>query len=130
FASEVKKKKSCSNNGGNKNFKVVLVKPKTQYRHEAKQSTEGAIRKTTSSIGKKNVSTSGNGTFSLCNSFETLNAKNTVIEEVETVEYSGDQGSEDEVEFVDNEMTSYVAPKPSGLDMELRACWNNEGKHM
>ncbi|GJW43400.1 hypothetical protein Tco_0072199 [Tanacetum coccineum] len=47
---------------------------------------------------------------------------------LEKVDYSGNQGSEDEVEY--NEMTSYLASKLLGLDMGLRACWNNEGKHM
>ncbi|GJR19218.1 hypothetical protein Tco_0967745 [Tanacetum coccineum] len=32
---------------------------------------------------------------------------------LENVEYSGDQGSEDEVESVDNEMACYLASKPS-----------------
>ncbi|GKE05838.1 hypothetical protein Tco_1397856 [Tanacetum coccineum] len=48
------------------------------------QSTEGASLKTTPSVGKKNVSTSGNGTFSLSNSFVALNDENLIIEEVET----------------------------------------------
>ncbi|GJW46981.1 hypothetical protein Tco_0078627 [Tanacetum coccineum] len=39
---------------------------------------------TTPSLDKKNVSTSGNGTFSLNNSFEALNDENSVSEEVET----------------------------------------------
>ncbi|GJS48359.1 histidine kinase 3, partial [Tanacetum coccineum] len=77
-------KKPGSNNGGNKNFKPVSVKPKPQYRLKAKQSTKGANRKTTPSVGKKNVSTSRNGTFSLSNSFEALNIKNSVSEEVKT----------------------------------------------
>ncbi|GJX85084.1 putative ribonuclease H-like domain-containing protein [Tanacetum coccineum] len=79
---EVKKKKLCGNNGGNKNFKLVLVKPKTHYRPKAKQSIEGVSRKMTPSVGKKNVSTLGDGTFSLSNSFEALNVENPVIKEV------------------------------------------------
>nr|GEZ16887.1 protein heat-stress-associated 32 [Tanacetum cinerariifolium] len=31
------------------------------------------------------------------------------------VDYSGDQDSEDEIESVDNKMTSYLASKPSGV---------------
>ncbi|GKD64326.1 hypothetical protein Tco_1306434 [Tanacetum coccineum] len=80
---EVKKKKIVGNIGGNKNFKPVLVKPKPQYRPKAKQSTKGVNQKTTPSVGKKNVSTLGNGTFSLSNSFEDLNVENSVSEEVE-----------------------------------------------
>ncbi|GJS57873.1 hypothetical protein Tco_0652657, partial [Tanacetum coccineum] len=116
---EVKKKSSGDNNGGNKNFKLVSVKPKTQYRPKTKLTTEGASQKTTPSVGKKDVSTSHNGTFSIINSLEALNVDNPVIEEVETgnkastsggkrvlvdddgkplenVDYSGDQDSEDE----------------------------------
>ncbi|GKB35771.1 hypothetical protein Tco_0880713 [Tanacetum coccineum] len=91
------------------------------------QSTEGASLKTTPSVGKKNVSTSGNGTFSLSNSFVALNDENLIIEEgkcvlvddngkpLEKVEYSGDNGSEDEVEYVHNEMASYLTSKSSGV---------------
>ncbi|GKB67241.1 hypothetical protein Tco_0928653 [Tanacetum coccineum] len=31
------------------------------------------------------------------------------------IDYSGDQDSEDEIEYVDNEMESYSASKPSGV---------------
>ncbi|GJS54321.1 hypothetical protein Tco_0627683 [Tanacetum coccineum] len=94
------------------------------------QSTEGASLKTTPSVGKKNVSTSGNGTFSLSNSFVALNDENLIIEELldgkcvlvddngkplEKVEYSGDNGSEDEVEYVHDEMASYLTSKSSGV---------------
>ncbi|GJT58643.1 hypothetical protein Tco_1002176 [Tanacetum coccineum] len=130
---------------------------------------EGANRKTTPSVGKKNVSISCNGTFSLSNSFEALNVKNSVSGEVKTsnkattsgvkeegqsstplvekinmfekqpsegecvlvdddgkplkkFDYLGDHDSEDEIESVDNEIASYLASKPSGLNMVLRAC--------
>ncbi|GKG52883.1 hypothetical protein Tco_0549995, partial [Tanacetum coccineum] len=36
---------------------------------------------------------------------------------VEKVDYSGDHGSEDEVEPDDNKMIGFLASKPSGLDM-------------
>ncbi|GJV12657.1 hypothetical protein Tco_1354198 [Tanacetum coccineum] len=80
---EVKKKKSCGNNGGNKNFKLVLVKQKILYLPKAKQSAEGISKSpkmtpfvgmnkaSTSSYNKESTSTRGNG-FSLCNSFEDL----------------------------------------------------------
>ncbi|GJY74262.1 reverse transcriptase domain-containing protein [Tanacetum coccineum] len=84
---------------------------------------KGKHFKTNPSISKKNVSTSGNGTFSLSNLFEVLNVDNPVIEKVETgnmastsgvqEEEQSDQGSKDEVESVDNEMTSYLYLKPS-----------------
>ncbi|GKC56168.1 hypothetical protein Tco_1083766 [Tanacetum coccineum] len=119
----------------------------------------GRTKRRPISVGKKNVSTSCNGTFSLSNSFVALNVENSVSEEVKTgnkastssvqeegksstplekinmfekhllegecvlvddygkplkkVDYSGDQDSEDEIEYVDNEMTSYLASKPS-----------------
>ncbi|GKA22164.1 retrotransposon protein, putative, ty1-copia subclass [Tanacetum coccineum] len=57
-----------------------------------------------------NVSTLGSGTFSLSNSFEALNVENPVIEEVET----GDHGSDDEVEYVNNEMASYLDSNRQG----------------
>ncbi|GJY29099.1 hypothetical protein Tco_0404866 [Tanacetum coccineum] len=81
---KVKKKKLDGNNGGNKSFKPVLAKLKPQYLPKAKQSIERENQKTTPSVGKKSVSTSGNGTFSLINSFEALNVENSVSEEVET----------------------------------------------
>ncbi|GJS45942.1 hypothetical protein Tco_0596063 [Tanacetum coccineum] len=71
---------------------------------------------------KTNALTSGNGTFSLSNSLEALNVDNTVNEEVnlggkplEKIDYTGDHDKEDEVEPVDNEMTSFLASKPSRL---------------
>nr|GEW22221.1 hypothetical protein [Tanacetum cinerariifolium] len=82
---EVTKKKSDGNNSGNKNFKLVLVKPKTQYRPKTRQMIEGASPKTTISVGKKNVSTPGNGIFTLSNLFEALIVYNPVIKEIETI---------------------------------------------
>ncbi|GKA78685.1 multidrug resistance-associated protein 5 [Tanacetum coccineum] len=79
----ITEKKSGGNNRGNKNFKLVSVKPETHYRPKANQSTEAVTQKMTL-VGKKNVSTSCNGTFSLSNSFEALNVENLVIEDIET----------------------------------------------
>nr|GEW38314.1 hypothetical protein [Tanacetum cinerariifolium] len=120
---EVKKKKSCGNNGGTKNFKLISMKPKTQYRPRVNQLTEGVSPKTTYSKKCLDIS----------NSFEALNVDDSVTEEVESdgkcvlmnddgnplvkVDYSGDHDGDDEVEPVDNEMTSYLASKSSGLDM-------------
>ncbi|GJU50854.1 hypothetical protein Tco_1220409 [Tanacetum coccineum] len=58
---EVKKKRSGGNNGGTKNFKLVLVKPKIQYRFKAKQSTKGMsnFSKTTPFVSSNKASTSG-----------------------------------------------------------------------
>ncbi|GJR95171.1 hypothetical protein Tco_0267345 [Tanacetum coccineum] len=80
----------------------------------------GEKQKTTPSVGKKNASTSGNGTFSLNNLFEALNVENSVSEEVETGNKASTSGdSEDEIEYVDNEMASYLASKPLGLDIMI-----------
>ncbi|GJY35718.1 hypothetical protein Tco_0421096 [Tanacetum coccineum] len=77
---------------------------------------------------KTNALTSGNGTFSLSNSLEALNVDNTVNEELlagncvlsddegkplKKIDYTGDHDKEDAVEPVDNEMTSFLASKPS-----------------
>ncbi|GJZ18446.1 hypothetical protein Tco_0554569 [Tanacetum coccineum] len=91
---EVKKKKPCSN-GGTKNFKPVLVKPKTQCRLKAKQSTEGTSNspRTTHFIGTNKASTSGYNKesqrntcsfYSLSNSFKALNVNNLIIKNVST----------------------------------------------
>nr|GEU33925.1 ribonuclease H-like domain-containing protein [Tanacetum cinerariifolium] len=102
---KVKKKKSGGNNGVTKNFKLVLMKPKTQYHPKVNQSTKGVSPKTDPFVGKKNVrasgnssktldksskmtskenvSTSCNGTFSLSNSFEALNVDDPLTKEVE-----------------------------------------------
>ncbi|GKD76905.1 hypothetical protein Tco_1339526 [Tanacetum coccineum] len=65
---EVKKKKLGGNNGGTKNFKSISVKPKIIYRQKVNQLTEElspkrayeVSPKTNHSIGKKNVSITGN----------------------------------------------------------------------
>ncbi|GKA33722.1 hypothetical protein Tco_0720151 [Tanacetum coccineum] len=113
------------------------------------QTTEEVSTKTTSSAGKKNVSTSGNSSkktnmkntmtssndiFSLSNSFKALNVDDLVTMEVESGnkasitgvqeeensstplgDYTGDDGSEDEVDPGDNEMESFLASKPLGV---------------
>ncbi|GJX03853.1 hypothetical protein Tco_0189769 [Tanacetum coccineum] len=123
---KVKKKKPGGNNGGNKNFKPVSVNPKTQYRPKTMQTNDGANQKTTPSVGKNNLSTSSNGKSSnplveKINIFEKqlLKGKCVLVDDegkpLEKVGYFGDQGSEDEVEYVDNKMASYLASKPSGV---------------
>ncbi|GKF87269.1 hypothetical protein Tco_0258146, partial [Tanacetum coccineum] len=83
----------------------------------------------------------GNDTFSFSNLFEALNVENSVGGEVETgnkasmecvlvdddgkplknVDKLGDRDSEDETEYVDNEMTSYLASKPSGVGYDTKS---------
>ncbi|GJV41740.1 hypothetical protein Tco_1420180 [Tanacetum coccineum] len=75
---EIKKKKSCEE-----------VSPKTDpFVGKKNVSTPGNSLKTAC---KKNASTSGNGIFSLSNSFEALNVNNPVTEEVNKVSTSGVQ---------------------------------------
>ncbi|GJW00978.1 RNA-directed DNA polymerase, eukaryota [Tanacetum coccineum] len=106
------------------------MSPKTAPSADKKKvSTTGNSSKNT----KTNALTSGNGTFSLSNSLEALNVDNTVNEEVnlgddegkplEKIDYTGDHDKEDEVEPVDNEMTSFLASKPTGF----RWVWKLEG---
>ncbi|GKF99359.1 hypothetical protein Tco_0298142, partial [Tanacetum coccineum] len=121
------------------------MKPKTLYRPKVNQPTKEVTLKTAPSadkkkvsttsnsskkIGKTNALTSGNGKFSLSNSFEALNVDNTVTEELhsgdktyllarkcmllddegkplEKINYMGNRDSEDEVEPVDNEKASF-----------------------
>ncbi|GKF33207.1 hypothetical protein Tco_0106407 [Tanacetum coccineum] len=73
-----------------------MVKPKPRYRPKAKQSIDEANQKTTTSVGKKNVLTSGNRTFSLSNSFETLNIENLASEDLETGNKASTSGVQEE----------------------------------
>ncbi|GKC10793.1 hypothetical protein Tco_1007575 [Tanacetum coccineum] len=101
------------NNGDNKNFKPVLLKPKTVYRPKAKKSVKGMSKypKTTPFVGTSKASTSGynkdytkspsnNGNgfsydvnlVSLINSFEALNDGNSVLKEVGKLVLVDDDG--------------------------------------
>ncbi|GJR23246.1 uncharacterized mitochondrial protein-like protein [Tanacetum coccineum] len=100
---EVKKKKSGGNNRGNKNFKPVLLKPKPQCRPKAKQSTEGANQKMTLSVVRKLKRLPEGECVLVDDDGKPLKKAN----------YSDDQDSEDKIESVDNEMTSYLASKLS-----------------
>nr|GEY57688.1 hypothetical protein CTI12_AA224650 [Tanacetum cinerariifolium] len=150
---EVKRKKSGGNNGGNKHFKSVSVKLKTQYRSKAKQSTAGTPppagtnKASTSGYNEESPSNKGNGSFSISNSFEALNVDNPIIEEVATgskvttsgklalvdddgkppkkVDYSDNLDNDDEVEHVQNETASFLAVK--GVRYDRKACGNNGG---
>ncbi|GKA02674.1 hypothetical protein Tco_0675455, partial [Tanacetum coccineum] len=123
---EMKRKKSGGNNGGNKNFKQVLLKPKTLYHPKAKQLAKGMSNspKTTPFVGTnkalkscnnkdctKSPSNKGNGFLddvnlvSLSNSFEALNDRNPVLKEVVKGNAATYFGSKDEVKPVDNEPT-------------------------
>ncbi|GKC06651.1 hypothetical protein Tco_0998261 [Tanacetum coccineum] len=120
---EMKRKKLGSNNGGNSNFKSVSVKPKPLYHPKAKQSGEGTSNspKTTHVVCTNMASTSGynieyttsprnkEGRSSTrlverINVFEKqmLEGKLVFVDDdgkpLEKVDYSGNTGSEDEVE--------------------------------
>ncbi|GKC46572.1 kinase-like domain-containing protein, partial [Tanacetum coccineum] len=106
---EVKKKKT-GDNGGTKNFKPILVKPKTQYCPKVIQTSAEVSPKTASSVGKKNVSTcnsskkanmtnattSCNRICSLSNSFEALNVDDMVTVEVESDNKASTSGVQEE----------------------------------
>nr|GEW99710.1 hypothetical protein [Tanacetum cinerariifolium] len=138
---EVKKKKSGGNNGNTKNF-TFSVKLKTQYHPKVKQSTDGTSNspKTTPFIEYEWSSSNKGNNFSLSNSFKALNDDNMIIEEVativwlllrileckpvledddvkpvENIHYPVNLGSDDKVEPVDNEMTSFLASKPTDV---------------
>nr|GFA81612.1 hypothetical protein [Tanacetum cinerariifolium] len=93
---EVKKKKPGENNGGTKNFKPVLVKPKTQYRAKAKQSFErtsnslkptpfvGTNKASTSAYNKESPTNTSGFFSSISNSFEALNVDILITKEVAT----------------------------------------------
>nr|GFA57225.1 hypothetical protein [Tanacetum cinerariifolium] len=93
---EVKKKKPGENNGGTKNFKPVLVKPKTQYRAKAKQSFErtsnslkptpfvGANKASTPAYNKESPTNTSGFFSSISNSFEALNVDILITKEVAT----------------------------------------------
>ncbi|GJX79332.1 hypothetical protein Tco_0327481 [Tanacetum coccineum] len=120
---EVKKKKSGGINGGTKQFKPILVKPKTQYRLKVNQPTEGVSSKTAHLVCKKNVSTSGNSskTTSKTNvkkSVDSGNKASTSDDDnnpLKMVDYSGDHDSEDEVVPVYNKMASFQASQSLGV---------------
>ncbi|GKC51219.1 hypothetical protein Tco_1073964 [Tanacetum coccineum] len=114
---EMKRKKSGGNNGGNKNFKQVSLKPKTLYHPKAKQLAKGMSNspKTTPFVGTNKALKSCNNKdctkssskkcygfsddinlFSLSNSSEALNVKNPVIEEVVTGNMATTSGTQNE----------------------------------
>nr|GEV35738.1 hypothetical protein [Tanacetum cinerariifolium] len=78
---------------------------------------EGGTNNSPKTTSKTYVLTSGNGTFSLSNSFDALNVDDPGIEEVESDDDSKPlkKGSEDKIESVDNEMASHLASKLSGV---------------
>nr|GEY97470.1 hypothetical protein [Tanacetum cinerariifolium]GEY97488.1 hypothetical protein [Tanacetum cinerariifolium] len=116
---------------------------------EAKQSSEGASlpRMTpyvgtsiasTSCYNKESPSNKGN-TISLSNSFQVLSDENLIVEEVASgsmatiagtqeegqssthiVDYPDDLGNDDEIEPIDNEMTTFLASNPIGVGYGLK----------
>ncbi|GJR29111.1 zinc knuckle CX2CX4HX4C containing protein [Tanacetum coccineum] len=104
---EVKKKKSCGKNGGNKKFKLVFVKLKPQCRPKAKQSTGGVNQKTTPSVVRK-LKRLLNGNYVLVDDDDDGKP-------LKNFDYSREHDSEDEIKSIDNEMASYLASKLSGV---------------
>ncbi|GKC81855.1 hypothetical protein Tco_1137572 [Tanacetum coccineum] len=93
---KVKNKKSSGNNGGTKNFRPISMKQMPRYRlkptREAspKMDPPASMKKVSipgnsyKKIIQTNASTSGNGTFSLSNSFEVLNANSSIAADVDS----------------------------------------------
>ncbi|GKD09923.1 chalcone--flavonone isomerase [Tanacetum coccineum] len=104
----VNQKDKGGNNGRTENFKPILVKPKTQNRPKAKQSTGGMSNslKTTHFVGTNKNSTSGYNKespsnkgsifFLLVTHFEALNYENPIIEEVATGSKDTTSGTQEE----------------------------------
>ncbi|GKA99599.1 putative reverse transcriptase domain-containing protein [Tanacetum coccineum] len=82
---EVKKRKPGGNNGGNKNFKPVSVKPKTRYQPKPKQSTEGVSNSlnTTNFVDMNNASISA------------LNVESSIIKEIATCNKATTSGTQE-----------------------------------
>nr|GEZ84942.1 hypothetical protein [Tanacetum cinerariifolium] len=127
---QVKKKRSSRNNGSTKNFRPVLVKPKTKFHPSENQSTVEPM--TALSIGKKNVSTLGNSikTTSKTNVSTSVDKINLIEKHLmegkcvlvdvdgkplEKVDALGDHDNDDEVEYVDNDMARFLASNPTGV---------------
>ncbi|GKC35795.1 hypothetical protein Tco_1048179 [Tanacetum coccineum] len=115
---KVKKKISGDNNGGTKNFKPVLMKPKTIFRPKFNQST--AEPRTAPSIGKNNVSAS-----------ESMEGKCVLVDDdgkpLERANSLGDHNSDDEVESVDNDMARFLASNLAWVGYGTRSLleqWN------
>nr|GEU86503.1 hypothetical protein [Tanacetum cinerariifolium] len=125
-----KRVKSGGNNDGTKNF-TILVKPKTQYRPKAKQSTEGTSNslKMTPFVGTNKASTSCYNKESPSNKGDKINVVEKQILEgkimfvvddgkpLEKVDCPDNSGSNDQVE---NKMASFLVSKPMGVRYGLK----------
>ncbi|GJT30399.1 hypothetical protein Tco_0910674 [Tanacetum coccineum] len=127
---EEKKMKSSGNNGGAKKFKVVSVKPKTQYRPKAKQSTTWTSNspKTTPFVAL-NFDNSIYEEVAAC-SKALLQGKLVLLDDagkpLEKDDYPVNSDSTNEVEPVENKLQIFWLQRE--LDMARKACKNNGGK--
>nr|GEV34460.1 hypothetical protein [Tanacetum cinerariifolium] len=114
------------NNEGTKNFKSVLVKPKTIYQPKVNHSTDEVSPKMVPSAGKKKVTKEIESSNKASTPGMQLEGKIQLLDEkcvlvyddgkaLEKVDYSGDHDSEDKVKPIENEMASYLASIPSGV---------------
>ncbi|GKD60508.1 hypothetical protein Tco_1298017 [Tanacetum coccineum] len=123
----VKHRKLGGINGGNKHFKSVSMKPKTQYRPKVKPSTAEIASPvgTNKASNKESPKNKGNGSFSISNSFKVLNVDSLIIEEVTTgsnvttsvdddgkpiekVDYLANSDNDEEVKPIENENASFL----------------------
>nr|GEV88285.1 hypothetical protein [Tanacetum cinerariifolium] len=121
---EVKYNKLSGNNRGNKNIRPFSMKPKTQHRPKVKQSTKGASHMMSPFVETGNkafmdgVQEKGQKSTPLIekiNAFgkQLLEGTYVLVDDdgkpTKNVDYSGNQGSEEEIKFVDKEMTSNIS---------------------
>ncbi|GJR07168.1 hypothetical protein Tco_0530152, partial [Tanacetum coccineum] len=87
------------------------------------------VPRKTHSVGKKNASTSCNGTFSLSNSFEALNVDNTVTEEVDSRNKAFKSGVQEE-----GQSSTPLVEKINMFEQQLLegkyVLVDNKGKHL
>ncbi|GJS71536.1 hypothetical protein Tco_0704377 [Tanacetum coccineum] len=111
---EVKKKKSCGNNGGNKNFKPAL-----NVENSVSEEVEMGNKASTSVVQEEGQSSTP--LVEKINMFEKqlLEGNCVLVDDdgkpLKKADYLDDQDSKDETESVDNEMASYLASKLSGV---------------
>ncbi|GJY55630.1 hypothetical protein Tco_0454745 [Tanacetum coccineum] len=117
---EVKKKKSCGN--GTFSFSNLFE----ALNVENSVGEEGKTGNKASMSGVKEVGQSSTSLVERLISLKHIYWRECVlvdddVKPLKNVDKLGDQDSEDETEYVDNEMTSYLASKPSGVGYDTKS---------
>ncbi|GJT13091.1 hypothetical protein Tco_0860133 [Tanacetum coccineum] len=131
---EMKRRKTGGVNGGNKHFKSVLVKPKTQYRPKAKQSTVGTASPAEVATGSKvttyDMQEKGQCSVPLVEKInviekQILEGKLVLMDDdgepLEKVDYPANSDNGDEVEPVENETARFLVSK--GVGYGSKSLW-------